>query len=586
MTNQTGNNPGFDRKANVAKSLFLGTVQEANLYPFPEIRVEEAETLRMVLTSIDKFMAGKIALFREYDQTEEQPQSYLESLKELGLFGLIIPEAYHGIGFSNSAYSRVMQQISKYDASTAVTLGAHSSIGLKGLLLFGTETQKKKYLPKLASGETIAAFCLTEPGAGSDAASITTKATRSTDGNWILNGEKIWISNGTLADFYTVFARTDSPKGKISAFIVERSWMGVKIGHKESKLGIRASATTSVSFENVLIPPDCLLGEEGMGFKMAMAILNNGRTGLGGGAIGGMKECIQLAAKQARERKQFGQSISEFALVKKKIAQMTVNCFAAESVVRMVAHYIDSRVEDYSVEAAISKVYSSQVLWHSANEALQIAGGNGYMKDFPYEMILRDSRVNLIFEGTNEILHLYIALSGMKDAGEYLKDVGKSVSNFFLDPIKGFGILSSYATKKLSQITPLRREKIHFTPEVLDSCAEVYNYYTLWLSRATEALLRRYGKDLVGRQLLSQRLAGVAIDLFVGLCVLSRVSSIIQEKKVEYCKQEIAIAKIFTDQAKRRMNQNLRRLERPEDELMEQLSDFVVESGGYGWDTL
>ncbi|MCB0325925.1 MAG: acyl-CoA dehydrogenase family protein, partial [Bdellovibrionales bacterium] len=332
-----------------AKSFFLGQILEQNIFPFPQVQAEESETLRMVLDSLDKFLSGKEDLFREYDEAGAQPDEYIESLKELGLFGLIIPEEYGGIGLSNTGYSRVLQQSSHYDASTSLTIGAHSSIGMKGLLLFGSDQQKKKYLPKLATGEMIAAFCLTEPGAGSDAGSIKTTASKNADGSWSLNGEKIWITNGAFADFFTVFARTDSEAGKISAFLVERSFVGVRSGPKEDKLGIRASATTSVFFDNVQVPAENLLGEEGKGFFVAMQILNNGRTGLGGGCVGGMKRCLKLAARQAAERKQFGQPIAEFELVQEKIAQMAIDCFVVESVVTLVGHYIDSGVKDYSV---------------------------------------------------------------------------------------------------------------------------------------------------------------------------------------------------------------------------------------------
>ena len=267
----------------------------------------------------------------------------------------------------------------------------------------------------------IAAFCLTESGAGSDAASIRTRAEKGADGNWTLNGEKIWITNGGIADLYTVFARTPSEAGKITAFIVEASWPGVSHGHHEDKMGIRASSTTTVSFADVKVPAGNVLDAEGKGFKVAMAILNNGRTGLGGGAVGGMKTLIALATQQALARKQFGEPIANFGLIREKLAQMTVECFAAESVVWMVANYIDSGLEDYSVEAAISKVYASEALQRAAYEALQIAAGNGFMREFPYEQATRDCRILSIFEGTNEVLRLYIALSGLKDIGKSLR---------------------------------------------------------------------------------------------------------------------------------------------------------------------
>ncbi|NDC37516.1 MAG: acyl-CoA dehydrogenase [Proteobacteria bacterium] len=573
----------FDPRGSVAKLLFGGRILSSNLVPFPRISQSEAETLGMVLDLVDKFLAPKGEQHRQFDREGAQPAEYIQALRELGLFGLIIPEELGGIGLSNSGYSRVLQQTSRYDGSTSLTIGAHSSIGMKGILLFGTPAQKERYLPRLATGELIAAFCLTEPGSGSDAASIKTSARRNPDGSWSLSGEKIWITNGAFADIFTVFARTEGEEGQLSAFIVERAFQGVSNGPKEDKLGIRASATTTVSFDNVQVPPENLLGEPGKGFKLAMAILNNGRTGLGGGCVGAMKRCIELASKQALERKQFGRSIAEFALVKEKIAQMTLACFAAESIVQVVASTIDRHSEDYSVEAAISKVFASEALWMTANEALQIAGGNGYMKEFPYERVMRDSRINMIFEGTNEILRLYIGLSGMKEVGEELKEIGRSAGQIFNDPIKGFGVLGSYAAKRISRITPMGRDRFE-VHESLKEAAQTLERYTSLFGGAVENTLRKYGKAIVGTQLITKRIADIAIDLYVGLCIVARVHTMITERGQGACTQEVAIANMFAKAAKRRMTQNLRRLERNEDELTLGLAGHILTLGKYPWD--
>ena len=544
----------LDVEASVAKELFLGRILEQNLFPFPGVKAEEKETLAMVIDAIDRFLETHRDEFAEWDNKGEQPQSFIEGLKELGLFGLIIPESYGGIGLSNAGYARVLEQCGFHDTSAALTVGAHSSIGMKGLLLFGTEQQRQRYLPRLASGELISAYCLTESGSGSDAASINTKAEKNADGSWTLNGEKIWITNGGIADFYTVFARTAGPGGKISAFMVERAWPGVASGHKEDKLGIRASSTTTVSFNDVQVPAENLLGAEGKGFKIAMVILNNGRTGLGGGTVGAMKHCIELASKQATERKQFGRSLSEFGLIKGKLARMTVDCFAAESAVRMAAHYIDSGCDDYSVEAAIAKVLASEAMQRTAYEALQIAGGNGFMKEFAYERITRDARILTIFEGTSEILRLYISLSCMKEAGQQLSEIKDAVDDIFNNPIKGFGVLSGYAGKRIGALTTLGRDRIvsDVGGELQDE-ALIFEKYALELARTTDVLLRRHGRNIVERQFALNRAASVVIDLFVGLCVLSRVGSMPVSDQSEY-RQAVQMAKLFSQQAKRRMN--------------------------------
>lgn len=568
-----------------AKGFFLGQIIEERLFPYPRFTDDERETVAMVNESLDRFLGEHTEDFRTFDRENLQPPEFVNQLKELGLFGLIIGEEFGGIGLSAKGYARIIEQTSRHDGATALTLGAHSSIGMKGLLLFGNDEQKKKYLPKLASGEWIAAFCLTEPGAGSDAAGLQTTAKRNEDGSWTLQGEKLWITNGPIAQFYTVFARTDGDAGKISAFIVEREWEGVSTGPKEDKLGIRASATSSVIFNNVRVPAECLLGEEGKGFKIAMSILNNGRTGLGGGCVGAMKRCIALASRQAQERKQFGKSISEFPLVREKLAQMAIDCFASESIVHVIGHYIDSGYEDFSVEAAISKIFATEALWRTANEALQIAGGNGYMKEFPYELIMRDSRINMIFEGTNEILRLFVALSGMKDAGRELEGMGKAAGNIFNDPIKGFGEMSRYAVKKFSELTSFGRERLE-VHESLADIAQVYELGTLGLGRATEGVLRRYGKKIIGAQLISKRLADVAIDLFVGCTILSRVDALMKERGVENVQEERALLAGFTAQAKRRMKLALRSVEREEDPLIDEIATTVLKNDGYRWDVL
>jgi acyl-CoA dehydrogenase family member 9 len=575
----------LEKQGSLAKSLFLGNILEQNLLPFPSLSADEGETVRMVLDSVDRFMQERRADFNEYDRSGNQPDDYLQALAELGLFGLIIPEEGGGLGLSNMAYSRVLQQTSRYDASTSLTIGAHSSIGMKGLLLFGSPQQKEKYYSKLATGESIAAFCLTEPGAGSDASAIKTRADKQDDGSWLLNGDKIWITNGPIADFFTVFAKTASESGKMSAFIVERSWTGVSTGAKEDKMGIRASATSTVAFENVRVPAENLLGQEGHGFKIAMSILNSGRTGLGGGCVGGMKEAIRLCTEQALTRKQFGRSVAEFELVQEKIGQMAVSCFAAESVVTMVAHYIDSDVEDFSVEAAISKVFATECMWNSINEALQIAGGNGFMREYPYERVVRDSRINMIFEGTNEILRLYIGLSGMKDAGEQLSAVRKGLTGIFNDPIKGFGVLSALVSKKVSALTSLGRERMEHVPAELREHAEVYELYTARLSQAVEAVLIRYGKKIVEKQFATKRIADVAIDLVVGLCTLSRVCRMVSERGVNACQTEIKMLNTFTQQAKHRMNGNVRQLISNQDDDLTAVAKAMLE-GGYNWDIL
>src|SRR6201994_1029729 len=570
----------------VVKGLVAGRILEEELFPYPPLRDKDREVLGSMLDAIDDFLAPKQADFKRWDRDAEQPAEFIQGLRDLGLFGLIIPEEHGGLGLSNAGYARVLSQSSSHDSSVSLTIGAHSSIGMKGILLFGTPEQRRRYLPKLATGEMIAAFCLTESGAGSDAASIRTQAVKNPNGSWTLNGEKIWITNGGIADLYTVFARTSSAAGKITAFIVEAAWPGVTHGQHEDKMGIRASSTTTVNFAGVRVPAENVLDVEGKGFKVAMAILNNGRTGLGGGAVGGMKALIALAAAQANNRKQFNQPIAEFGLIREKISQMTLDCFAAESVVWMVAHYIDSGSEDYSVEAAMSKIFASEALQRSAYEALQIAAGSGFMREYPYEQITRDCRILTIFEGTNEVLRLYIALSALKDLGKSYGELKAAVDDIFNSPIKGFGVMTDYAERRITHATGVGRDKIGTQlPEGLRETAALYERYTLELSRAGDFLLRRFGRGIAEQQHALKRVADIAIDLFVGLCVLSRAAALAAAPG-ENGAQAVAIARVFAQQAKRRMANNIRRAQRNEDEEMNKLAGFILDKGSYPWDVV
>lgn len=571
------------------RSLCMGYIEEDMIVPFPSIAKDEQETLRGVIESIDSLLSPKANDFRKWDRAGSMPASYIEELKQFGLFGLVVPEEHGGLGFGSAAYSRTLQQVARYDASTAVTVGAHSSIGMRGLLLFGTDAQRERYLPKLATGEMIAAFCLTEPGSGSDAASIKTTAIREGD-DWLLDGNKLWITNGGIADFFTVFAKTDKAetRGHMTAFIVTKDMPGVSIGPHEDKMGLRASSTTTVHFDKVRVPDANRLGEVGKGFKVAMTILNSGRTGLGGGAVGGMKQLIALAAKQANERVQFGKPIREFGLIKQKLGHMVVDCYAAESTVHMVAGLVDQGHQEYAIEAAISKVFASEALWRTADEALQTAGGNGYMAEYPYERVLRDARINRIFEGTNEILRLFIALTAMEAVGAQLKELAASLQGVFTDPIKGFGVLSEYARRRASLVTGLRNERGSFTriDARLKSQAAIFEEATKDLAIAVDRVLRKHGRNIIGKQFASRRLADIMIDLFVLACTLSRVNSVLADPEARAAERQIQILDVLAEQVRRRVRQNLDLVDRNEDETVKAIADHVFDSERYTWDVL
>jgi alkylation response protein AidB-like acyl-CoA dehydrogenase len=579
----------YDTSISFMRSLCAGEIEEGVLFPFPEFSDDEKEILAPVVDSVDSLLENRGEDFRAWDVAGELPEDFLQELREFGLFGLVVPEDEGGLGFGNMAYSRTIQQVARHDASVAVTIGAHSSIGMRGLKLYGSDEQKKKYYSALASGEMIAAFCLTEPEAGSDAASIKTHAVEKED-HFLLNGAKLWVTNGGIADFYTIFAKTGQKdaRSKLSAFIVTRDMEGVSVGTHEDKMGIRASSTCTVYLEDVKVPKENLLGPLNGGFKVAMNILNNGRSGLAGGCVGGMKTLIAMASRHAMERHQFGQPIGGFGLVKQKIGHMVVDCYATESTVQMIAALADRDYEDFSVEAAIAKIYASEALWRTADEALQIAGGTGYMREYPYERVLRDCRINRIYEGTNDILRLYVGLTALNDVGQRLKEMAGSLRGIFDDPIKGFGLLYDYAKRRATWATglPVSASSMGKAHLVLRPEADIFEDLSRDLAGMADRLLRKHGKDIIGKQFATRRLADVMIDLWVLACVLSRVTAAIESKGADEAIEETHIARVLAQQVRGRTRRNFRKIDDNDDELVKGLAEAAYERGGYGWDVL
>ena len=578
-----------DTSISFMRSLCAGEIEEEVLFPYPTLDEDERETLTAVVEAVDSVLEGHTEDFRSWDVAGEMPADFIQELREFGLFGLVIPEAQGGMDFGSMAYSRTIQQVARHDASVAVTIGAHSSIGMRGLKLYGTEEQRERFYPALASGEMIAAFCLTEAGAGSDAASVTTRAEEKDD-HFLLNGSKIWVTNGGIADFFTVFAKTGdaTARSKLSALIVTRDMPGVSVGAHEDKMGIRASSTCSVYFEDVKVPKENLLGPLHGGFKVAMNILNNGRSGLAGGCVGGMKTLIALAAGHATERHQFGQPIGSFGLIKQKIGHMVVDCYATESAVGIIAALADRGYEDFSIEAAITKVFASEALWRSADEALQTAGGTGFMREYPYERVVRDCRINRIYEGANEVLRLFIALSALNDVGQRLKEMAGSLRGIFDDPIKGFGLLYEYAKQRATWATglPVSNPRMSKAHVALRAEADIFEDTARNLAAMTDRLLRKHGKGIIGKQFATRRLADVMIDLFVLGCVISRVTASIEARGQDAAAEEIEIARVFAGQAVGRAKRNFRKIDDNDDELVKNIAESTYERGGYGWDVL
>ncbi|XP_060691527.1 complex I assembly factor ACAD9, mitochondrial [Hemiscyllium ocellatum] len=572
-----------------AKELLLGRINQKEVFPYPEISNEELEEINQLVAPVEKFFNEEVDS-KSIDIHARIPPETMKGLKELGLFGQQVPVEYGGLGLSNTMYARI-GEITSLDGSIAVTLAAHQSIGLKGILIVGTDEQKAKYLPKLATGEHVAAFCLTEPGSGSDAASIQTRATLSGDRqHYLLSGSKIWISNGGIADIFTVFARTKvidkdgTSKDKITAFLVERDFGGITSGKPEDKLGIRGSNTCEVHFENTKVPVENVLGEVGGGFKVAMRILNSGRFSMGSASAGMIKKLIEMTAEYACTRKQFDRKLSEFGLIQEKFTLMAMQAYVMESMAYLTAGMMDRPGEpDCSVEAAMVKIYSSEGAWICISEALQILGGLGYMKDYPYERFLRDCRILLIFEGTNEILRMYVALTGLQHAGKLLTEKIKAMKRGNIGAVLEIlgKRLGSTFFKEVDYGLTGKNGVVH--PSLEDSAKKLEeNVY--YLGSTVENVLYRYGKTIVEEQLVVKRVADILINIYAMTAVISRASRSISIGLRNH-DHEVLLANTFCSEAYFRNNYLLAQLQKNSsenlDDSIKKIAQQVLDKRSY-----
>ncbi|MBQ4420002.1 MAG: acyl-CoA dehydrogenase [Bacteroidales bacterium] len=369
----------------------------------------------LFLQMIREFAENEVKpLAAEIDEQERFPMETVEKMAKIGIMGIPIPKQYGGQGGTTQMYSMAVEELSRVCATTGVVVSAHTSLCAEPILMFGTEEQKNKYLPKLASGEWIGAFGLTEPNAGTDAAMQQTTAVDAGD-KWILNGSKIFITNASYANVYVVFAMTDKSLGTkgISAFIVERGYKGFSIGKKEKKLGIRGSATCELIFENCEVPKENLLGKEGKGFKIAMMTLDGGRLGIASQALGIAQGAMDETVKYVKERKQFGRAIGQFQNTQFQLANLETKINAARFLVRSAADRID-RGLPHSKDASMAKLFAAETAMEMTTKAIQFHGGYGYTREYPVERMFRDAKITEIYEGTSEVQRMVIAASLLK----------------------------------------------------------------------------------------------------------------------------------------------------------------------------
>ena len=560
-----------------SKSLFLGEIHEELVLPWPQPDPAEQDKVRSLIAAAREI--GERVDSRRIEEDRWVPQKLLRELGEAGLLGLHVPERYGGQGLSQTGYARVFETFTHIDATLAIVLGVHQSIGYKAITLFGTEEQKERWLPDLCSGRKLAAFALTEPNAGSDAYNIESRAVRQPDGSWLLNGEKRYIGNGSRADVLTVFARCEvDGKDRHIALLVEKDMKGFEVGERYDTMGLRGNDLRRLHFRDVRIPPENVIGEPGEGFRIAMHVLNNGRIGLGTGSVGAAKYLLDLTIDHVKERRQFGQPLADFELVQDKVGWMVSYLFGLESMCYLTCGLVDGGIEDYSLESAMCKIAGTEFLWYAANRAMQLKGGAGYMRDEPYEKVLRDIRIFPIFEGANDVLRAFVALSGLKPLGERLKEVGEIDLS---DPIRTIGVLFDYVGGRIQrELRPDRLTRVH---DELRKHADDVAEQIKELRSVSESLLRRHRKDIVTAQFAQKRLADAVADIFAQIAVLSRVSSIFEDQGVEPSGQERYIAETFCERAANRVRSNFRQIEHNDDERMKAIAKLAYKRGEYGY---
>ncbi len=512
---------------------------------------------KLIGQTAEEFVTKEV-LPRVKELEEKKPGLMVEMMKkagELGLLGGGVPEAYGGGGLDKVATTLLTEKISVY-GGFATTFGAQTGIGTLPIVYFGTEEQKKKYLPKIASGEWISAYCLSEPQAGSDAQNLLTRAELSPDGkNWVLNGQKMWITNGGFADVFIIFAKVNGEK--LSAFIVERTFSGCKPGNEEHKMGIHGSSTTPVFLENCQVPKENLLYEIGRGHIVAFNILNSGRFTLGVSCVGGAKLVIATASKYTKERKAFGKAIGEFGLMKEKLAEMAIRIYAMDSVVYRIAGIIEGAMaaaegsgdktrqmmkvlEEYAVECSIAKIAGSEMLDYVVDEGVQIFGGYGFHEDYSVCRAYRDSRINRIFEGTNEINRMLIIQMLMKRA------------------MGGKLPLIPAAMKLADEI--LAGPSMEEAPEgVLAEEARVVASAKKMFLQAAGGAVQKYREKLADEQELIAALANIVMEVYAMESSLLRAQKAAAAKGEAAANSMIAAARVFIADAAERVEHEARR---------------------------
>lgn len=566
-----------EKKTSFAKKLFFGVFDSHLIFPFPQVDETELAKTESFVSKVTQFAEKNIDPVK-IDRQAMIPSQVIEGLGSLGVLGITIPRIYGGLGMSQYAYCRAVEALSRRCGSTALFVNAHQSVGLKALLLFGTHEQRARWLAPLAKGEQIAAFSLTEPNAGSDANGIETRAVLDPVRNvYRINGKKQWTTNGSFADILTVMARTeiDTPQGKqdkITAFLVTPDMPGFKVTATSlEKVGMRGTKTSNLEFKDLEVPVANILGPLGGGLKVCLTVLDYGRTTFGATCTGAAKVALERAIAHAQTRYQFKRPLASFPLVKQKIANMSALVYAMDATTYLTAGLVDTGAEDFMLEAAILKVFASDALWSIIYDTMQIFGGRSFFTDEPFERMMRDARLNMIGEGSNEVLRAFIGVVGMRDVGMELKEALDAIKS----PFSSMGVLTKFCSQWMRR---RGASKVAISSPLLQEEAAALGKAIRQFGMAVVRVLARHRENILEQQLVLDRIATSAIAIYTTTAVLSKLDAELKRVngKTEALGNDVEIGKFYCLQAMSTIKRSLGSLFDNTDAVIESLSDHIT----------